>query len=129
MNKISFYPLMSGQILFVLIMEYLFFREHLNAHLEEHIILGLVLPVVTAASFILSRKMIFVDPHYFIQTVIASTTVKLIIYVGTIALILYLYAPVSISYIFFFMACYLLLTTTEILYLVRELKNRRNKGI
>ena len=129
MKKVSFYLLMSSQILLVLILEYVFFRRYLNEHLPEHIILASVLIVVTATSYLISRKMIFVDPHYFIQTVIASTTIKLIVYVGTIALILYLYTPVSISYIFYFMACYLLVTTTEILYLVQDLRNQQNKGI
>jgi 4-hydroxybenzoate polyprenyltransferase len=129
MKEYSFYGFTCGQILFILIIEAIFFYEELWATLTEHVILGIAVFAITALSFFTSKKIMKNDARHFIQMVIGSTTVKLIIYVGLIAAILYLFSSNPILYIFFFFVSYLLVTTTEIVYLVRALHRKRNKAV
>lgn len=127
MKQYSFYGFIAGQIIFVLLLEALFFYEALMKSLTQHIIIAIALFVVTSLTYFVSKKM--VDPHYFIQTVIAGTTVKLIIYVGVIFALLYFMGPAQLSYLFFFFITYLLVTTTEIIYLVKNLRARQNNVV
>lgn len=127
MRKYSFYAFTLGQVLFVLLVEILFFQDALMASLMEHVIMATSVYVITAASFFISKKMINSDPRYLIHTVIGSTTVKLILYVSVIAALLYFFSGPRKYYIFFFFISYLLVTTTEILSLVRTLKRRSSR--
>lgn len=127
MNRFSFYALIAGQIIFVLLLEAIFFYEALMANIQQHVILALSLLIVTSITYFVSRKM--KDPHYFIQTVIASTTVKLLIYVAVIFAILYFMGTAHLSFLFYFFVTYLLVTTTEIVYLVKTLRVRQNKTV
>lgn len=128
MKEYSFYGFIAGQILFILLIEAFFFYERFKATLTEHITLAIATFAVTALSYFISKKIMKNDPHYFIQMVIGSTTVKLIIYVGIIAWILYFFSSHPMAYIFFFFIAYLLVTSTEIIYLVRALHRNRNKA-
>lgn len=127
MKEYSFYGFIGGQIIFILIIEAILFYDKLSTTLTEHFIFGIAVFAVTALSYYISKKMMKNDPHYFIQMVIGSTTVKLVIYVGLIAWVLYFFSSHPIAYIFFFFVAYLLVTTTEIVYLVRALQRNRNK--
>ena len=129
MREYSFYGFVAGQILFILLIEAVFFFDKLRNTLVEHSILAFAVFAVTALSYYISRRMMKTDPRYFIQMVIGSTTVKLLIYVGLIAWVLYFFSSYPMSYIFFFFVAYLLVTTTEILYLVRAMHRERNKGM
>ncbi|MGK7389319.1 MAG: hypothetical protein ACNS60_03185 [Candidatus Cyclobacteriaceae bacterium M2_1C_046] len=127
MKQYSFYGFIAGQIIFVLLLEALFFYEALMNSFTQHIIIAIALFIVTSLTYFVSKKM--VDPHYFIQTVIAGTTVKLVIYVGVIFALLYFMGPAQMSYLFYFFITYLLVTTTEIIYLVKTLRANQNNAV
>lgn len=127
MKQFSFYGFIAGQIIFVLLLEALFFYNALMTYYVQHLILAISLFIVTSLTYFVSKKM--TDPHYFIQTIIAGTTIKLIIYVGVIFCLLYFMGAIHMSYLFYFFITYLLVTTTEIIYLVKALRTSQNKTV
>lgn len=129
MKKYSFYWFIAGQILFVFLVEMLFFYNLVVLTFIEHLVLGLATFLITSLSYYISKKMITKDPLYFIQTIIASTSVKLILYIALIAFLLFFFTGPPVGYIFFFFISYLLVTTTEIISLVRTLREQRNKTV